>query len=182
MAACCLHNYKYYIIKMTTIKQTVTDHKNAVILAATVALIIIACAFAVYLRLYTGKELWYEMFAAIIGVIITAIITMMLLVGQTDSDEKREKKGKVFEEKLRIYQEYLSTLYDVIKDGKNTNEEKLKLAFKTSSVAMHCAPERVEKISESVKEIFKRTIKEDGNALEKLSEEDLKVVLKICSI
>ena len=163
---------------MKTIKQTVTDHKNAVILSATVALIIIACAFAVYLRLYTGKELWYEMFAAIIGVIITAIITMMLLVGQTDSDEKREKKGKVFEEKLRIYQEYLSTLYDVIKDGKNTNEEKLKLAFKTSSVAMHCAPERVEKISESVKEIFKRTIKEDGNALEKLSEEDLKVVLK----
>ena len=159
-------------------KKVLADHKNAVIIASTIALIVIACTFAVYLRLYTGKELWYEMFAAIIGVIITAIITMMLLIGQTDSDEKREKKGKVFEEKLRIYQEYLSTLYDVIKDGKNTNEEKLKLAFKTSSVAMHCAPERVEKISESVKEIFKRTIKEDGNALEKLSEEDLKVVLK----
>ena len=163
---------------MNKMKQVLTDHKNSVIIASTIALIVIACAFAVYLRLYTGKELWYEMFAAIIGVIITAIITMMLLIGQTDSDEKREKKGKVFEEKLRIYQEYLSTLYDVIKDGKNTNEEKLKLAFKTSSVAMHCAPERVEKISESVKEIFKRTIKEDGNALEKLSEEDLKVVLK----
>lgn len=92
MAACCLHNYKYYIIKMTTIKQTVTDHKNAVILAATVALIIIACAFAVYLRLYTGKELWYEMFAAIIGVIITAIITMMLLVGQTVTRNARRKE------------------------------------------------------------------------------------------
>lgn len=153
---------------MSTIKQTLADHKNAVIIAATVALIAIACAFAVYLRLYTGKELWYEMFAAIIGVVITAIITMMLLVGQTDSDEKREKKGKVFEEKLRIYQEYLSILYNVIKDGRNTNEEKLKLAFKTSSAAMHCAPERVEKISKNVKNIFNLTINDNGNALETL--------------
>ena len=99
---------------MNKMKQVLTDHKNSVIIASTIALIVIACAFAVYLRLYTGKELWYEMFAAIIGVIITAIITMMLLIGQTDSDEKREKKGKVFEEKLRIYQEYLSTLYERI--------------------------------------------------------------------
>lgn len=163
---------------MTTIKQTLTDHKNAVIIAVTVALIIMACAFAVYLRLYTGKELWYEMFAAIIGVIITAIITMMLLVGQTDSDEKREKKGKVFEEKLRIYQEYLSALYDVIKDGRNTNEEKLKLAFKTSSVAMHCDPERVREISKSVEKIFNLAINDNGNALETLNENGWKDLLK----
>ena len=158
-------------------KKILADHKNAVIIASTIALIVIACTFAVYLRLYTGKELWYEMFAAIIGVIITAIITMMLLIGQTDSDEKREKKGKVFEEKLRIYQEYLNTLYDVIKDGRNTNEEKLKLAFKTSSVAMHCAPERVSKISERVKRIFKLAINSNGNALENLGNADWKELL-----
>lgn len=135
---------------MSTIKQKFANHKNIVITSVIIALIAIACAFAVYLKLYTGEELWYEMFAAIIGVIITAVITMMLLVGQTDNEEKREKKGKVFEEKLRIYQEYLTTLYKVIKDGKNSNSEKLKLAFKTSSVAMHCEHDRVEKISESV--------------------------------
>ena len=163
---------------MSTIKKTLADHKNAVIIAATVALVALACAFAVYLRLYTGKELWYEMFAAIIGVVITAIITMMLLVGQTDSDEKREKKGKVFEEKLRMYQEYLDTLYEVLKDGRITNDEKLRLAFKTSSVAMHCAPERVKKISNSVKKIFNTTINENGNALETLNEKNWKELLK----
>lgn len=130
---------------MSTIKQKFANHKNIIITSIIIALIAIACAFAVYLKLYTGKELWYEMFAAIIGVIITAVITMMLLVGQTDNEEKREKKSKVFEEKLRIYQEYLTTLYKVIKDGKNSNSEKLKLAFKTSSVAMHCDHNRVEK-------------------------------------
>lgn len=159
------------------IKQAMTDHKNSVIVASTIALIAIACVFAVYLRLYTSKELWYEMFAAIIGVIITAIITMILLVGQTDSDEKREKKGKVFEEKLRIYQEYLNTLYDVIKDGRNTNEEKLKLAFKTSSIAIHCAPERISRISKNVNNIFKLAINSNGNALENLGNNSWKELL-----
>lgn len=55
-------------------------------------LVVIACFFAVYLRLFTGKELWYEMFAAILGVIITAIITVLLLKGQTENEEKLEKK------------------------------------------------------------------------------------------
>lgn len=92
-----------------------------------------------------------------------------MLARQT-TKKKREKKSKVFEEKLRIYQEYLTTLYKVIKDGKNSNSEKLKLAFKTSSVAMHCDHNRVEKISESVEKIFKLSINDNGNALETLNE------------
>ena len=86
------------------------------IVGITAVLIILACFFAIYLRLFTQKELWYEMFAAVLGVIITAIITMILLRGQSDNDVERERASKVFEEKLRIYQEYLQTLYDVIKD------------------------------------------------------------------
>lgn len=52
------------------------------IVGITAVLIILACFFAIYLRLFTQKELWYEMFAAVLGVIITAIITMILLRGQ----------------------------------------------------------------------------------------------------
>ena len=33
------------------------------IMVLTVIMIVIACFFAVYLRLFTEKELWYEMFA-----------------------------------------------------------------------------------------------------------------------
>lgn len=54
------------------------------------------------------------MFAAVLGVVITAIITMILLRGQSDNDVERERAAKVFEEKLRIYKDYLHTLYDVI--------------------------------------------------------------------
>ena len=44
----------FYFMKLT--------QKKAVCVVT--ILVVIACFFAVYLRLFTGKELWYEMFAA----------------------------------------------------------------------------------------------------------------------
>ena len=117
-------------------------------------LVVVACSFAVYLKLFTGKELWYEMFAAVLGVIITAVITMILLRGQTNNDVERERDAKVFEEKLRIYQDFLQKLQDVIKDHTLSDEEKTLLQFQASYVAMHCEPECIQKVSESVKQIF----------------------------
>ena len=112
-------------------------------------LVVIACFFAVYLRLFTGKELWYEMFAAVLGVIITAVITMILLRGQSDDDVERERAAKIFGEKLRIYQDYLHTLCDVIKDHSLSDEEKIRLEFQTSYVAMHCDGENLNRKNKS---------------------------------
>ena len=131
------------------------------IILITAILVVVACAFAVYLRLFTGKELWYEMFAAVLGVIITAIITMVLLRGQSDTDIERERAAKVFEEKLRIYQEYLSTLQNVIQDGCLSDEEKMRLEFQTSYVAMHCASENIAEISVAVREIIEYKCSDD---------------------
>lgn len=124
------------------------------IVIITTILIVIACFFAVYLRLFTGKELWYEMFAAILGVIISAVITMILLKGQTETDAEREKTAKVFEEKLKIYQEYIDSLHEVVKDRRITGLEKVQMEFRTAAVAMHCRPENIRGVSESVKDIL----------------------------
>jgi len=129
-------------------------------------LVVIACFFAVYLRLFTGKELWYEMFAAVLGVIITAVITMILLRGQSDDDVERERAAKIFGEKLRIYQDYLHTLCDVIKDYSLTDEEKIRLEFQTSYVAMHCEPKYIATVSNAVKELIEYCCpEEDGESL-----------------
>lgn len=127
--------------------------KNKII-AITVVLTVLACVFAVYLRLFTGKELWYEMFAAMLGTIITAIITMILLRGQSDTDIERERAAKIFEEKLRIYEEFLHTLCDVIKDHSLSDEEKIRLEFQTSYVAMHCDSKYIATVSSAVRELI----------------------------
>ena len=41
-----------------------------------------------------------------LGVVITAAITQLLLQGQTDKEETLRRDAKVFEEKLRIYQNF----------------------------------------------------------------------------
>ena len=124
------------------------------IIIVTAALIFLACFFAVYLRLFTGKELWYEMFAAVLGVIITAIITMILLRGQSDTDIERERAAKIFEEKLKIYQEYLHTLCEVVKDRSLSDEEKMLLEFQTSYVAMHCDSQYIATVSTAVRRLI----------------------------
>ena len=134
------------------------------IIVITAILIVMACFFAIYLRLFTQKELWYEMFAAVLGVVITAIITMILLRGQSNNDVERERASKVFEEKLRIYQEYLQTLYEVIQDGGLSDQEKLKLEFQTSYVAMHCSPKYIADVSVAVKNIIEINCSEDSES------------------
>lgn len=135
-------------------------------------LVVVACSFAVYLKLFTGKELWYEMFAAILGVIITAVITMILLKGQSDDDVERERAAKIFEEKLRIYQDYLHTLCDVIKDHRLSDEEKTRLEFQTSYVAMHCEPKYVATVSRAIKELIEETCPEDGEKQHRINKSD----------
>ena len=135
--------------------------KKAVLVV--VVLVIIACSFAVYLRLFTGKELWYEMFAAVLGVIITAVITMILLKGQSDDDVERERAAKIFEEKLRIYQDYLHTLCDVIRDHSLSDEEKIRLEFQTSYVAMHCESKYIATVSNAVKELIEYCCPDEEN-------------------
>lgn len=124
------------------------------IITITAVLVVLACFFAIYLRLFTEKELWYEMFAAVLGVIITAIITMILLRGQSDNYVERERAAKIFEEKLKIYQDYLHTLCDVIKDHSLSDEEKIRLEFQTSYVAMHCNSKYIATVSNAVKELI----------------------------
>ena len=82
----------------------------------TVIMIVIACFFAVYLRLFTEKELWYEMFAAVLGVIITAVITMILLKGQTENDTEITTWTCTFAEGTPLSFAYKEIINDLTKD------------------------------------------------------------------
>lgn len=135
--------------------------KNTAILAV-VILVIIACFFSVYLRLYSESELWAQIFSAVLGVIITALITMILLRGQSDDDIERERTSKIFEEKLRIYQDYLQILCEVIKDHNLSDEEKIRLEFQTSYVAMHCDPKHIVTVSSAIKDLIENCCSDES--------------------
>ena len=53
------------------------DNKSLYI---SIVLALVACLVVVFLRLFSVADLWFQMFAAILGVIITAIITQVLFL------------------------------------------------------------------------------------------------------
>ena len=111
---------------------------------------VMICAIIVF----TYQDFPARLMAAILGVVITATITVVLLDGQSKKEQTAKRNSKVFEEKLKIYQNFLSTLYDVVKDRKLTEEEKLQLEYKTSLVAMHCKPANLDSVSAAVRNVI----------------------------
>ncbi len=86
--------------------------------------------------------------SAVIGVLLTVVVTSILLEKQTasqdellskrfESEAKKDEKVKVFEEKLKIYKEFLGKLHEVIEDDKILESEVKELIFQISSLAMH---------------------------------------------
>lgn len=113
-------------------------------------LLVMVCAIIVF----TYQDFPARLMAAILGVVITATITVVLLDGQSKKEQTAKRNSKVFEEKLKIYQDFLTTLYDVVKDRKLTEDEKLQLEFKTSLVAMHCKPKNLDSVSAAVRKVI----------------------------
>ncbi len=83
-----------------------------------IAFTIIFIASSVIFKIFDFEVLPSQFFGALIGVVITAIITVFLLQGQTDNEEKREKSLKVFEKKQEIFHHFLEKLQTIIQDGK----------------------------------------------------------------
>lgn len=126
----------------------------------TAILIALTCFIAVYLGLFTQKDLWYETFAAILGVIITAIITVLLLKGQTENEEKLEKSVKIFEHKQEVYHAFIDKIYEIVKDGEitinDTTDELKELIFQLGYMQMHASSETMDKVLEHLSALIQQ--------------------------
>ena len=128
--------------------------KENIFLIACVCFFVLFVIIAAISGAWPGKDVSAQFFSAMAGALVAAIITLFLLKGQTAVEADREKDSIVFKEKLRIYQEFLSKLCDVVKDMDITPQEEIELQFQVSYVAMHTAPDAIKTISEQVKDII----------------------------
>jgi hypothetical protein len=137
------------------------------ILFVCILLLAIFVAIATRSGAWPGTDASSQILSALAGAIVAAIITLFLLLGQTASEEMKERNAKIFEEKLRIYQEFLRKLCDVVKDQKITSEEEIELQFQVSYIAMHTSPKSINTISGQVRDIVINIKKgeADGNEM-----------------
>ncbi|MBW3519958.1 hypothetical protein [Flavobacterium sp. NKUCC04_CG] len=71
---------------------------------------------AVFFEIFELGTLPTQVFGALLGVVITAIITVLLLQGQTKSEEKREIHLLVFEKKQEVYFDFLNKFNHILQN------------------------------------------------------------------
>ena len=100
-----------------------------------IALTLIACAVAVILRLFSANDLPFQTFAALIGVIITAIINGVLLKGQSDAERRQKEQSEIFKEKLATYNRFLDALRKYVTESTESNKKEV--IFHAMAIRMH---------------------------------------------
>ena len=72
-----------------------------------------------------GLKATQEYAVAIFGTIITAVITMLLLTKQTETEEEKDRNDKVFEQKIAVYNQAVDTLQSIFENSNDDNQVKI---------------------------------------------------------
>ena len=81
------------------------------------------CLVATTLKIFAIGELPLNFVAVFLEAIITAVITVVLLTGQSAAEEIKERNVKVFEKKSEVVTDYIGILWKVAEDQKITMDE-----------------------------------------------------------
>ena len=129
--------------------------KNKLLIALAIFLAISLSLF-VFSIIYEGEmpKLVENINNSAIGAIFTAIITVFLLLGQTETEEDKERNVKVFEKKSELFNNFIEELWKVWEDRNITLEELshlLKLVSK--DIIPYTKPESAKSILNSLNAI-----------------------------
>jgi len=96
------------------------------------SLVIIAFAVSIGFRPlfeFIGDGIAARVLGSSFGAIFVIVLTMFLLNKQTEIEQESKKSERVFDEKVKIYQEILDITKDMLLDGKLSREEFNRLPF-----------------------------------------------------
>jgi hypothetical protein len=113
------------------------------------------CVAVVSLRLYSIHDLWYETVAAVLSVVLTAAVTFLLLKGQSEGEERRDKNIKLHERKLEVYTQFTYKMWDILSDD-NINAEEIKILRSEmfNGLLFFLDNHQIEQIDDALKELI----------------------------
>ncbi|MFP3040566.1 hypothetical protein LQZ19_01980 [Treponema primitia] len=116
--------------------------------------VVVFCLVATTSNLFKVDELPLNIVAALLEAIITAVITVVLLKGQTEAEEVKERNVKVFEKKSELFEKYINLVWEVWKDRFLSAEEYENLISDYySKLMIYLKQDSSKKIKESLIEI-----------------------------
>ena len=121
-----------------------------------ILLFVVVLIVAYLWHLFTEQDIPFQMLSALLGAAITVIITNLLLNNQTESEFANQKKTKIYEEKLRIYQDYLKMLCNIVKDKVIDDDDYTNLQYQLSLVALHTTDGHYQEIVNQTEELLSK--------------------------
>lgn len=103
--------------------------------------------------LFQTNETVLAIISAVISVFMTMTATFFLLKGQTKAEQEKDNLTEIFKERLKSYNEFLSTLGDYVENPKDKNLE-TRLKFRTSALGMHTDSNNMIIINKNVKKVI----------------------------
>lgn len=117
---------------------------------------------SIIFQIFNVDTLLNRLYGSLIGVVLSAIVTVFLLQGQMQSQEKREKSVKVFEKKQLVYHDFLVHLDRILQDGKlaipergsDEPNELIELILQLGYIKLHAQEAHTRAITEQVTKIL----------------------------
>ncbi|MFP3040237.1 hypothetical protein LQZ19_00295 [Treponema primitia] len=101
----------------------ITKVSTIVIFVVVLLGLAVFCLTATNFKIIAFDELPLNFMGTFLGAIVTALITVILLNGQSAAEEEKERNVKVFEQKSKVFQEYINTVWTIWEDHKITADE-----------------------------------------------------------
>lgn len=157
--------------------------KNKLLISLAI-LLAISLSLFVFSIIYEGEmpKLVENINNSAIGAIFTAIITVFLLLGQTETEEDKERNVKVFEKKSELFNDFIEELWKVWEDRNITLEELshlLKLVSK--DIIPYTKPESAKSILNSLNAIASEVNTQENTANKKHIQNHLYAIINTLS-
>jgi hypothetical protein len=72
---------------------------------------------------YAKGQLPLNFMAALLGTVITAVVTGLLLNGQSSAEEIKERNVAVFKDKSKIYKKFIKEIWEIWKEHQVSSDE-----------------------------------------------------------
>jgi len=166
-SGCSNNDFEFTILP----KIKVFSKESAPFWLGAILVIIIVCFILLYFSeaqiptVFTSSGI-VAIISAFIGVVLTVFVTSILLQEQAETQKKllerqsekeslKDKEIKIYEQKIRVYSEFIKQMWKLIKDEDEISYEELK-KLRTScfqELVLYLNSEQINKISNEIKEI-----------------------------
>lgn len=150
--------------------------KKYLISIISILLFLSVLGFACLWRVFTKQEIPSQLLSALLGASVTVVITNLLLNSQTESEFNKQKQGKVYEEKLYYFRNYLQLVCQ-LSLGRSLNEkQRMDLQCQVSLIAMHMEPCNLKEVVDNTDHILTSCCQVDERGKENVRKRLMNIV------